>query len=389
MIKIIFVDINARYYNPTRELLPSLLALSTELHLYGPGYVDSRTLKGGLTQYLDRHAADLIVLTEYAAFAPLILAALRSGTSRLRTKLLFEWNPVDFKFFDTLHDELKRIDIPKVVTLLESDFYSMTPEQFQILQETFDYYIGFGTQFCRPIAELKHLRDERFAKVATDLAFEFFLTNNKRTANLTYFVSEAEFEWKPLALRANQWAVPGVLYARRARVVKCLRQSGRKVATGRSKWGRLLYTPHRFNAVRSLGLDLYRDSFRKLLSDSRYVYTCGSGLNYPVRKYFEIPAAGCVLVATPCSGFSELGFVDCENVVVCEPQQVNDVACWLERNLDKAQNIADSGRQLIATRHSVAARARQFADTLAAMADRSFAGGRWVDGRYTVIRRKA
>jgi len=76
MTKIIFVDINARYYNPTRELLPSLLALSTELHLYGPGYVDSRTLNGGLRLYLDRYAADLIVLTEYAAFASLILVAM-------------------------------------------------------------------------------------------------------------------------------------------------------------------------------------------------------------------------------------------------------------------------------------------------------------------------
>jgi hypothetical protein len=66
-----------------------------------------------------------------------------------------------------------------------------------------------------------------------------------------------------------------------------------------------------------------------------------------------------------------------------------DVHRSLEADPERAQAIADAGRHLVFTKHSLATRAAQLRETLCAMADGSFAGGRWSNGEYTVVRKRA
>src|SRR5204863_6776366 len=55
---------------------------------------------------------------------------------------------------------------------------------------------------------------------------------------------------------------------------------------------------------------LYNLAFQRLLSRSKICITDGGMNNFPVRKFFEIPAAGALLVCWPATGMQSLGFED-------------------------------------------------------------------------------
>ena len=137
-----------------------------------------------------------------------------------------------------------------------------------------------------------------------------------------------------------------------------------------------------------LALEFLNRDFRQRLAGSRYSYTCGSGLDMPIRKFVEIPAGGAVLVCRPFTGFADAGFVDGVNAIVCEPQDIIDVHRMLAANPDQAQRIADAGRRLVAQCHSTSARSEQFRLLFQMIAAGRFVGARWSAGRFIVAERK-
>ena len=110
-------------------------------------------------------------------------------------------------------------------------------------------------------------------------------------------------------------------------------------------------------------------------------------MNVPIRKFFEIPASGAVLVCTPFSGFRDAGFIDKENAIICEPEDIMEVHRWLEADSSRAQRIADAGRAMVIKNHSVKAWAEQFSKIFESVLDGTFAGGRWGEGSFTVKRK--
>ena len=129
-------------------------------------------------------------------------------------------------------------------------------------------------------------------------------------------------------------------------------------------------------------LDLLRWGFRRALRQARYAFTCGSILRWPIRKFFEIPAQGCVLVCQPAEGFADLGFVDGVNALSASPSNLPDVQSMLDADPNRAQQIADAGRALILEKHEVSARARQIGTALKLITEGRFAGSRWLDGEF-------
>ena len=104
----------------------------------------------------------------------------------------------------------------------------------------------------------------------------------------------------------------------------------------------------------------------------------------PIRKFFEIPAAGTVLLAAPCEGFGRIGFVDGVNCVVATPDRLAEAIRDLGRDPERAQRIAAAGRRLIYDQHSLSARARQIRACFELILTGSYAGAEWVDGRFLV-----
>jgi hypothetical protein len=232
---------------------------------------------------------------------------------------------------------------------------------------------------------------EGFAWRATDQWATWTRTHARRIASSLLFVGDAEFNWDRLVHRQYDWSVLGIGYHARGVAVKALKRGGHpplletKLRRGLGLMKRLgLLLKEKPTIQRMLNID-----FQRRLEMSRYSYTCGSGYRFAIRKFLEIPAAGAVMVCQPFTGFEATGFRDGENAIACEPEAVMDAHRMLQADPDRAQAIADAGRELVFRKHSVAARAAQFREALSAMADQSFAGARWEGGEYVVRREPA
>ncbi|MGE5403346.1 MAG: glycosyltransferase, partial [Candidatus Saccharibacteria bacterium] len=270
--------------------------------------------------------------------------------------------------------------------LFESDFYNFSQEKCRIIDESCRFILCMGSQFVRPVGELAYLKNEFFASHANDNWFDFLNNNGSRIVSLPAFVSEHEFSWLPLAERKYLWSIMGARYWARVEGRKLLDENNIKwtgkwlprVITLLEKAGIKPFTrPVLQNAINYLFFDA--------LESSKYSYTCGSGLGYPIRKFFEIPARGAVLVCLPCSGLEALGFIDSINTITCLPHELIKVNNELNSDPQKAQAIADAGRNLIWEKHTLAARARNVEAALQAIKSGTFSGSYWEKGSFYLV----
>jgi hypothetical protein len=387
--RILFLDANLRYLNATRDLISKALANCGELVSYGPGFQPSEVLKMGLEDFVaTRGPFDLVLLTPHVVFASGLADKAPSDLARFyRRAYAFRFPPADLGALVEMNVVLKKVRLPRVSILLEIDYYNFDSGRIEKIKSVSDYIIGFGPGMWVEKAAMPDLYRETFAARATDCWSDFLQRYGNCVASMHHFVDSDELSDRRLSARTNKWAVLGVQYAARAEAIKGLRRYNVRTDTVTRK---IIGALKRIGLLRSeaeFAIAHLQSSFRSQLKNSRYAFTCGSGLNMPIRKFFEIPAAGTVLVCKPFNGFKDAGFRHGENCVVSEPADIADAHEWLEADPDRAQRIADAGRNLVMNQHSVAARARQFVETLSAIVDGSFSGGRWNYGEYRVIRK--
>ncbi len=186
----------------------------------------------------------------------------------------------------------------------------------------------------------------------------------------------SEFSFAPIHSRRPVVAVPGVEYHLRKEANVALRRSGVQMA---SKWYFYLYQVlNRLGMPvygTPWGLHLYNQFFQRTLKTSRYVYTARGGFGLPVRKFFEIPAAGALMLCSPCTGYEELGYVDGVHYHSVEPDELPGFLQELIRTGD-GHDVAVAGRKVTAKNHSLYARAQQIALCLDALTKGSYRGAR-------------
>jgi hypothetical protein len=387
--RILFLDANLRFLNATRDLIPRALALCGEFVCYGPGFQSPEVLKRGTLDFIAKNGPfDLVVSTPHVIFASGLAGKSTADLARLyRRAYAFKFSPADLGALAEMNAAVKKVRPPRVSILLEMDYYNFDADRIEKIKSVSDYIVGFGPGMWVKKAAMPDLYRETFASRATDRWADFLQERGSSVASMHHFVDIEESSDKLLGARTNGWAVLGVKYAARADVIKELGRRNVNIDTITRK---LIGGAKRIGLLRNeteFAIAYLQSSFRSKLTNSRYAFTCGSGLNMPVRKFFEIPAAGAVLVCKPFNGFNDAGFRHGDNCVVSEPSDIVDTHRWLEAEPDRAQRIADAGRNLIIEQHSVVARARQFAETIAAVVDGSFAGGRWSNGEYGVVRK--
>lgn|GEM_PF-699381 len=384
-LRILALDLNLSYINPTRNLVGAVLKRSFDTCFFGPGYVERNTLQKGLKRFVDLHGPfDVVVATEHIAFAQ----PWRDGCVPRGYLKNYVRSFNDSELFHTfdIYEEFLKLDIAKCVFLLESDPHNFPLSQIQRLEDSGAFVLGLGEQFVRPIEELSVLVKEAFAGSANNNWWNFIQNKRARLISLPGFVSETEFGWSPLDGRRFAWSVAGARYWARNEVAVALTRlgipwTGRRLSLALSVLERLGFRP----LARPLVCQAFREQFRKIIESSKYSFTCGSGVGYPVRKFFEIPAVGAVLVCMPCNGFRALGFEHLVNTVVCQPSEIGEVHQSLENDPEKAQAIADAGRELVWRKHTVAARALQLKETFESICSGRFAGSYWDSGDYCIV----
>jgi hypothetical protein len=381
--RILFLDVAVAYINPTRNLLPRLVDQAGDVTFFGPGYVPSEVLRRGLHSFIAEHGPfDVALATEHIVFA-LVPGDPRTETLYRRNYRRFHFPVSDLGERGRILDDLGRSACVTVAMLLESDFYDFSQQQIDHIHQRFQFVATWGAQFVRPISSLSRLRLEHFAHRATDRWHDFVAANAGRVVPLLHFVADDEFCFVSLAHRPRTWSVPGTRYEARQRAVEALSRRGittrrrLPVAGMLSRAGLRPFSWHWFLAY-------YQDSFREEIRQSRYAFTCGSALGYPIRKFFEIPAMGSVLACVPCQGFEELGFRHGINAFASPPESLPDLTRELEADSGRAQAVADAGRELVATRHSLNARAEQLALALERLVSGRWRGAVWRAGELVL-----
>ena len=385
-MRILSLDINAQYHNPTRTLMPRMLEQCAETIFFGPGFVSSGELKLGLSAFISKSGPfDFIVSNEH--FAWVKEANLNNLARGYRSNYIMGFPLEDLTYLPKIFKDFLSLPQKKIFTTLESDYYNFSPEQISIVKSNFDLIVGWSNQFVRPISELQELNRESFSAKANDNWANFSNDFKKRFIPFHHFVSDDEFNYIPLSIRKSDWSIPGTRYAKRSAAFKFISESEYTLSKKiRVPWAGLLSRIGLKPFTHRTFVNYYQESFRNEIKNSCFSYTCGSGLKYPLRKFFEIPALGSVLVCSPCSGFDGLGFKNGINSIIAEPNNVIELGKFLSKDLDYAQTIANAGRKLINDNHTVLARSKQLRSALDSFSTRNWFGGEWIDGKLVALR---
>jgi hypothetical protein len=392
-VRVLYVDANVWHINQTANLLPVLFreCFSSSL-FYGPGFVDDSQLEGGILHYAERHGPfDVVVLGPATPFLGdddnldrNALAFLnRYSCHRLADRCLLNF------FFDVRSNFDKLPSAIRLISVLNFDYYAVTQRQVDSLLQKSIGILGPNDQFVSPLSALPgYARHEkhyvRKSRLLTDAWRNFLLEYPERVVTATHFVGPHEYSFHPLSGRPYQVAVPGVEYFLR------------KDATRQFARTRLIRAPknyyHFYRFANRLGLPsyshplalrLYNVFFQRTLSDTRFVYTARGAFGIPIRKFFEIPAAGALLFCEPCIGYEDLGFEAGRHYIYAEPSNLPAVVSeWLPSA--RAQDVAAAGQQLVIAKHSLAARGAQIERCIRAMVTGGYRGSRWVRGEFCI-----
>jgi hypothetical protein len=387
-IRILYLSFDLTFINPTQQLFRRVLKEAGDLTLFGPGFVSSGEVDAGPEAFAQKKGPfDIVIGDEFSM--------LRPGEVPQEKKHLHTFRYYACRFDDLMIHKgtdyltfLKKYEGARFLSLLQSDYYNFGKEHFAKMEEIADYYITWGSELLmskgatapgsRQLPEM----DSKIYDKWNDRYFNFINEHSDRILSTPHFVADDEFCDLPLARRRCDWSVLGADYQSRLTAKKLLDEE--KI----SRSGTSL--PYLFSAAQKLRFHLYNkfwairminELFRHALRTSRYSFTCGSLLRYPIRKFFEVPAAGCVLVTEGCNGFEALGFQDRKNAILCQPEDILETHVWLSRNPDQAQAIANAGRELVKNRHSVSARGRQLGDSFTRIMTRRFFGTHWSGGQ--------
>lgn len=392
-MKLLYIDLCTRTVNPTNSLILALLRLKANVTCYGPGFVSEDVLNGGIDRFVEKHGPfDFHVIT-------MLNFDLNRNQIRYYSRYTCPAYPeeVVVAFTADLSKFLGRNNIRIILFLTAFDTYAISEEVARRIAETNGYIVTWAGGFSRPADALDDVfTSEQFVArykgynngVVFGRWHDLVAQNESKFINLGHFMAESEFSWTSLENRLCKVAVPGQGYVRRQAAQQTLakkrmlaRMSGFKTVMAWMDHAGL--RPH----TRPLLQSIYNKTFFDSIGSVRYAYTDGSGYDHPIRKFFEIPALGTVLLCSPCAGFERLGFSDRDNAIVVTPDTIGDAVEWLQKSPDQAQRIADAGRALIWSRHSLHARAEQLGRCLDSIASGRFQGSSWNNGEFVVNER--
>ena len=378
----LLIDFNITYLNPTRNLLPSLLASVADLHTFGPGYVDQEVLSGGLGLYESIHGPfDLILATEH--FWNRLLPA-RAAARDYRRVYGARISESELRQFDDSMSDFFRLSGIRIATLAETDYYTLDSEVIDVLQQTFDLFLGWNHQLLTPSSDGASKEQHLLGRPRQDWGL-FTESHPERVIPFAHFVSDQEFAWTPLTSRPKAAIVPGVPYYRRRLAQRSLGRVEDFGHQARELRRRAMAGVGRFPIFSAWARDQLRQSFDRANRRAAVAYVDGSMLNYFVRKFVEVPAAGCLLVCEPFSGFEAMGFSHSKNCLVSSPSRFSDCVRDALSDASSAQIIADRGQMLVAQKHSFASRSQQIRQAFDRVVEGQFAGASWQMGELIFL----
>lgn len=393
MMRVLYVDANAWHINPTANLLPVLIRERFPgTRVFGPGFVDEAVLSSGLRAFADRHGPfDVALLGPATPFLGADTDADRGAIASLRRYASHRLTDQTLlAFFADVRATFGKLPASvRLLSVLNFDYYASTRKQVDLLLDQSICVLGPNDQFVVALDDLPDFarREKHYIRKAdqiTDVWRNFLLEYPERVITATHFVSPQEYCFEPLSARSYDVAVPGVEYFLRKEAVK--RLSGSRLRSASKAYFNLYRVANHCGLPaysHPVALRLYNLLFQRTLADTRCVYTARGGFGIPIRKFFEIPAAGGLLICSPCNGYADLGFEAGSHYVDAEPEMLLDVLLeWLSD--PRSQDVATAGQHMTIARHSILARGEQIERCLHALLAGTYRGSRWKYGEFIV-----
>lgn len=362
----LYIDFNIRYVNPTRNLLVELnKSIFDKVSIYGPGYTNEEDLKSGILNFIKKKGPfDYIVTNESVFFSS-------NGQvwDKESLKDLYKSHSISFpksnfskEIIIDITNFLLECDKKLIIYMLQTDFYNIRIKQIELLKKINNpILITFGEDLISKTSELQYLSKEKFYKQANDNWYDFIRENSEKIISIPHFLRESEFSWHTLENRSNNVTIPGVDY--------WFRKEIKLISKKKSiyKYNNFLYPLSnlllRFNISflsSDMGINLINNSLRHIISNSKFSFTCGSALKWPLRKFFEIPALGTVLLCYPFKSARNHGFIDGDTCICIDsPEDFNYKIKHLLGDKKTQNKIANNGREMVYSRHLISNRSKK------------------------------
>lgn len=338
----------------------------------GPGYGSIHDFEKKLKKYLSGELDfDLVVCDIFLYFYPFNLKTYenpnQSPSFRFSARKYFmgisdlECSIIE----DNINKLILNTSKPVFIYMITSDYYAYSIDRINKMNESSKniFFLCFGDQdIIKPLTDLPNAKHESFFERINDNFATFIKENPEKIIPLPHMIGIDEFLLPDK--KKSEWLVPGAHYYYRKILRSALISAGMKCPN--APWInrmfllviRCLHLPSQFlshNYIR----DIYYNEFRKQISKSWCTYTCGSGIDVPVRKFFEIPAFGSLLVCRPFQGFEKLGFIDGENCLICDEKNLDAI---IEKVKDReyVKQVTLNGQNMVKEKHSANVRVRQF-----------------------------
>lgn len=378
------------YLNPITNLWPKIFDQFCEVDYFGPGYVDDLTLFSDLKDYISKkpYNYDFVVVSEHIS-NPEGENDVNKRAKEL-VKIYGYSSAIATKFLQKKSCWLQVIDklgIPVLYTFFEFDPYR-TKEAWINRMNSFNtpYIMGWGPEFIKPLENLPELKFETFAQRASDSWRDYLLRRPNHILSMPSFVSNDEFNYTPLRARKKNWSVLGTNYHHR--------REARQVISNfsLSQSGKFLNHFVSLYDLLSKGcignkyfVKIANIFFRQALTQSKASFTCGSSLEYPIRKFFEIPASGCVLVTVHAEVVERLGFLKDYSYIFATPVELSRLTKEFSNfNSASSQRIASLGQELVRNNHSIQARTAQIQQCVKKILNGEFRGSQWENGVFHI-----
>ena len=364
-MKILVLDTNVRYANPTARSFLAALAKRANVVMGGLGYgIDTSNLRA-----LER---------VHGRFDAIIGQTWMFG------------EPGVGQYGAVVPRDLKDYPAPKVLNLSQIDPHAFPEYQYQACVIPADLVLSTvaSPQFRIPQAALT-APEEWFDPNA-------FLVRNQNLVDerwllVPHCMSEDEFLPVGRTKKKIDVSVLGTKYRFRAKAVEYIRsRQNLSLATLDGAVQRLLYyATTRYSVQRRIDMTpWFHRRFRRAIARSWLSITCDASIGYAVRKFFEIPAFGSVLGARFFPDMAALGFQDGTNCFALDEdrlERIEEVVTFLRSDGREATRLATAGQEMVWNCHRATVRADQFLLALDAVVNGTYGGARWRDGRQMLL----
>lgn len=388
-MNILFIGINQRYINATNYYYPSILNRIGNLICYGPGFISEKEISNGINQFLKtKNYPDLIIISAQCVInkdASLYNKSLRRYT------YVFNKAVVTNNFLvDT--EQFCKQNKAKVICLITDIDPHVTPQYMidRLINQS-SYFIGWGNGFLNARHDMSSLLNEEYIQKKIQKGFEVGLLDRfasqfaDRWINLGHFVADHEFYWSDLSSRKYDVSIPGSSYTRRKNTIQTI-EKDKNIIFSKNRAKYILKIMDRLGIKTYSNfyfINLYNFLFQMELNSSKVCITEGGGNNFPVRKFFEIPASGALMACWPSVGLENLGYRHNESCIYLNTSDdIFELIASMKKDITKYENMASLARKLTLDNHSTTARASQLKESFERILSNSFLGSYWENGIY-------